>query len=229
MICFRPTNNPTAFNLPPGGGGKIRPVMEAAAEAELWGHNHLPLLARASSKESVEYILQALWRTRCTGLDAADRAVVRDMLQLASDADLDPLLVCLRILIRRCVHGNIGKDEVAKLFPEEVPPELQRLLTLLLQKFQPEWREDAAKDQASVSRSETTERPSNQNQDTTEQPAAGAKELQNGIRSSVVEKELKVQLTKDTLDKMLKDMYSIKGQVSNSGNTNGHEEAAGCT
>jgi hypothetical protein len=57
------------------------------------------------------------------------------------------LLVCLRVLIRRCVHGNIGKDEVAKLFPEEVSPELQRLLTLLLQKFQPEWQEDVAKDQ----------------------------------------------------------------------------------
>ncbi|BAT06391.1 uncharacterized protein [Oryza sativa Japonica Group] len=201
----------------------------AAAAAALWGHKHLPLLARASSKESVEYILQALWRTRRTGLDAADRAVVRDMLHLASDADLDPLLVCLRVLIRRCVHGNIGKDEVAKLFPEEVSPELQRLLTLLLQKFQPEWQEDVAKDQASASRPETTECPSNQNQDTTEQPAAGATEIQNGGKSSVVEKELKLQLTKDTLDKMLEDMYSTKGQASNTGNTNGHEETAGCT
>ena len=55
----------------------------------LWGHGHLPLLARARSKDSVEYILQALWRTRRTGLDAADRAVVRDMLQIPSDADAD--------------------------------------------------------------------------------------------------------------------------------------------
>ncbi|XP_015695929.1 uncharacterized protein LOC102699333 [Oryza brachyantha] len=201
--------------------------MEATATA-LWGHNHLPLLARASSKESVEYILQALWRTRRTGLDAADRAVVRDMLQLASDAELDPLLVCLRILIRRCVHDNIGKDEVAKLFPEEVSPELQRLITLLLQKFQAEWQEDTAKDQASVAQPETTECASNQNQDTTEQPAAGA-ELRNGARSSAVEKELKVQLTKDTLDKMLKDMYSINNQVSTAGNADGHEEAAECS
>jgi COMM domain containing 9 len=57
--------------------------------AALWGHGHLPLLARARSKNSVEYILQALWRTRRTGLDAADRAVARDILQLAEDADLD--------------------------------------------------------------------------------------------------------------------------------------------
>jgi hypothetical protein len=47
----------------------------------------------------VEYILQALWRTRRTGLDAADRAVVRDMLHLASDADLDPVRIRRRLLI----------------------------------------------------------------------------------------------------------------------------------
>lgn len=55
----------------------------------LWGH--LPLLVRANSKESVEYILQALWRTRKTGLDATDRNIFRDMLQLQSDTDLDPV------------------------------------------------------------------------------------------------------------------------------------------
>jgi len=57
------------------------------------------------------------------------------------------LLVCLRILIRRCVNENVAKDDIPKLFPEEVPPELQKLLTLLLQKFQTEWQQDAAKDQ----------------------------------------------------------------------------------
>lgn len=57
------------------------------------------------------------------------------------------LLVCLRTLIRRCVYENIGKDEIQKLFPNEVLPELQRLLTLLLQKFQKEWHEEVFKDQ----------------------------------------------------------------------------------
>lgn len=55
----------------------------------MWGH--LPLLVRASSKESVEYILQALWRTRRTGLDAADRQMFRDILRLPNDSDLDPV------------------------------------------------------------------------------------------------------------------------------------------
>ena len=44
-------------------------------------------------ERSVEYILQALWRTRKTGLDPADRHIVRDMLQLENDSDLDPVCI----------------------------------------------------------------------------------------------------------------------------------------
>lgn len=59
-------------------------------EHTLWGH--LPLLVRSNSKESVEYILQILWRTRKTGLNATDRDIIRDILQLQDDADLDPVI-----------------------------------------------------------------------------------------------------------------------------------------
>lgn len=65
------------------------------------------------------------------------------------------LLVCLRMLIRRCVYDNVKREEIQKLFPSEVLPELQRLLTLLLQKFQGEWRRDALKDQVRDSRCST--------------------------------------------------------------------------
>lgn len=54
------------------------------------------------------------------------------------------------MLIRRCVYENVNRDEIQKLFPNEVLPELQRLLTLLLQKFQREWREDVVKDKNQV-------------------------------------------------------------------------------
>lgn len=59
-------------------------------ERTLWGH--LPLLVRSNSKESVEYILQSLWKTRKTGLDADDRRVICEMLQLQNDSDLDPVI-----------------------------------------------------------------------------------------------------------------------------------------
>jgi hypothetical protein len=92
-----PRTATTALVLLSGGGGRnpgrcaVMMDRQHAASPALWGHGHLPLLARAGSKESLEYILQALWRTRRTGLDAADRAVARDALQLASDAELDPV------------------------------------------------------------------------------------------------------------------------------------------
>ena len=66
------------------------------------------------------------------------------------DSVLLQLLVCLRVLIRRCVYDNVNKDEIHKLFPADVLPELQRLLTLLLQKFQREWRQDISKDQVRI-------------------------------------------------------------------------------
>ncbi|CAI9280522.1 unnamed protein product [Lactuca saligna] len=150
-------------------------------EHSLWGN--LPLLVRANSKESVEFILQTLWRTRKIGLDSTDRDVIRDMLQLQNDADLDPLLVCLRMLIRRCVYENNNKDEIQKLFPEEVLPEIQRLLTLLLQKFHKEWREDIAKDQ-----------------------------LQSNTELNSGETDVNFQLSKDRLETMLKSMYSMSDQ-----------------
>ncbi|KAM7480149.1 hypothetical protein LguiA_028362 [Lonicera macranthoides] len=179
----------------------------------LWGH--LPLLVRANSKESVEYILQALWRTRKTGLDATDRNIFRDMLQLQSDTDLDPLLVCLRILIRRCVYENISKDEIQKLFPHEVLPELQRLLTLLLQKFQKEWREDIHKDQVTLPRLKAmTWSMADQDTELTDPVAVINLKLQSDAQSNTGETDVKFQLAKDTLETMLRSMYCIRDQLS---------------
>ncbi|XP_072989488.1 uncharacterized protein [Typha latifolia] len=196
--------------------------MDENPRKSLWGHPHLPLLVRASSKDSVEYILQALWRTRKTGLDAADRAIIRDILHLPDDSDLDPLLVCLRMLIRRCVYENISKDEIHKLFPQEVLPELQRLLTLLLQKFQREWREDAVKDQVSLPHLKTMTWNVNENQEPSEHAAVMCLKLQGNAESLSGQTEVKFQLTKDTLDTMLKSMYYIRDQISNVDDTNGH-------
>nr|POF06255.1 hypothetical protein CFP56_74272 [Quercus suber] len=90
-------------------------------ERNLWGH--LPLLMRSNSKESVEYILQALWRTRKIGLDLADRHIVRNMLQLENDSDLDPLLVCLRMLIRRLLPRlNAMTWDMANQDAESIDP-----------------------------------------------------------------------------------------------------------
>lgn len=182
--------------------------------------SHLPLLVRASSKESVEYILQALWRTRRAGLDAADRQIFRDILQLPNDSDLDPLLACLRILIRRCVYDNVNKDEIHKLFPAEVLPELQRLLTLLLQKFQREWREDISKDQVILPRLKSmTWNMADQSAEQTQPTAVINLKLHSDAQPDASERDVKFQLAKDTMEMMLKSMYCIKDQLSEPGET----------
>ncbi|KAK4256955.1 hypothetical protein QN277_006609 [Acacia crassicarpa] len=191
-------------------------------EQTLWGH--LPLLVRSNSKDSVEYILQALWRTRNTGLDSADRRVILNMLQLHNDSDLDPLLVCLRMLIRRCVYENIGKDDIPKLFPAEVLPELQRLLTLLLQKFQQEWQEDVLKDQNTVPLLKAmTWNMANPNKESTDPAAVINLKLQNDSPLHLGELDVKFLLAKDTLEMMLKSMHTIKDQYPTSDvASNGH-------
>ncbi|WCJ36254.1 hypothetical protein M5689_017466 [Euphorbia peplus] len=188
-------------------------------EHSFW--NELPLLLRANSKESVEYILQALWRTRATGLDAADRHLISQMLHLQNDSDLDPLLVCLRMLIRRCVYDNTTKDDIHKLFPDDVLPELQRLLTILLQKFLSEWRHDIFKNQVNLPRLKAmTWNMANQDGGELAEPVAIINlKLQNDTLSNSRDVDVKFQSAKDTLETMVKAMYNIRDQLSDVGGT----------
>ncbi|XP_064962993.1 uncharacterized protein LOC135634861 [Musa acuminata AAA Group] len=134
------------------------------------------------------------------------------------------------MLIRRCVYENISKDEIQKLFPPEVLPELQRLLTLLLQKFQREWREDVLKDQVSLPRLKAmTCNVVNQNQDSVEHVAVMNLKLQGDTQSSSGETQVKFQLARDTLETMLKSMYFIRDQMSSGDATSngpGQEQGA---
>lgn len=187
-------------------------------EHTLWGH--LPLLVRCASKDPVEYLLQALWRTRNTGLSATDREIITDMLKLPNGTDIDPLLVCLRMLIRRCVYENINRDDIQKLFPDEVMPELQKLLTLLLQKFQRQWREDVFKDQVILPRLKAmTWNMAAQDTQSKDPVAVINLKLQNDAQSHSGESEVTFQLAKDTLETMLRSMYCIRDQLSNTDET----------
>ncbi|KAK7282032.1 hypothetical protein RIF29_10513 [Crotalaria pallida] len=182
-------------------------------EQTLWGH--LALLLRASTKESIEYILQTLWRTRRTGLDSADRRVIQDVLHLQNDSDLDPLLVCLRMLMRRCVYENTSKDDIPKLFPDEVLPELQKLLTLLLHKFHREWQEDVLKDQNIVPRLKAmTWNMANQDKESSNPMAVINLKLQGDAQLHSGELDVKFQMATDTLDTVLKAMHCIRDQFS---------------
>ncbi|KAG5031926.1 hypothetical protein AAZX31_06G162800 [Glycine max] len=182
-------------------------------EQTIWGH--LPVLVRANSKESIEYILQALWRTRKTGLGTTDRCIIQEMLQLQNESDLDPLLVCLRMLIRRCVYENTSKEDIPKLFPSEVLPELQKLLTLLLHKFQREWQEDVMKDQNIVPRLKAmTWNMANLDKESADPAAVINLKLQNDGQFHSGEQDVKFKLATDSIDMMLKAMHCIRDQFS---------------
>lgn len=131
------------------------------------------------------------------------------------------------MLIRRCVYENIAKDDIHKLFPQEVAPELQRLLTLLLQKFHREWREDVLKDKVSLPRlKEVTWNMANQDSESTDRVAVINLKLQGDTQPTSGDTEVKFQLAKDTLETMLKSMYHIRDKLSNVDNTsNGHGQA----
>ncbi|XP_049931882.1 uncharacterized protein LOC116247612 isoform X3 [Nymphaea colorata] len=126
-------------------------------EHSLW--SHLPLLVRSNSKDSVEFILQTLWKTRKTGLDPYDRETIRGVLQLSNDAELDPV-------------------------------SLPRLKAM-------SWN------------------MANQNDERVDHAAIINLKLQDDTQSVSGEVNVNFQITKDTLETMLKSMYYIRDQLSN--------------
>ncbi|XP_068664080.1 uncharacterized protein [Aristolochia californica] len=99
------------------------------------------------SEETLEHVLQTLWKTRKTGLTSMQKSYIQSLLDLSSVEELDPVLACLRSLIRKCTHENLVGDDIQKLFPIDLSLELQSILALLLQKYEHHWKEETLKDQ----------------------------------------------------------------------------------
>lgn len=60
---------------------------------------------------------------------------------------LGQVLACLRSIIRKCAYEELSGDDILKLFPPDLPIELQQILLLLLQKYQTQWKEDVSREQ----------------------------------------------------------------------------------
>ncbi|KAK1379762.1 COMM domain-containing protein [Heracleum sosnowskyi] len=124
------------------------------------------------------------------------------------------------MLIRRCVYENINKDEIHKLFPAEASPEMQRLLTLLLQKFHSEWQEDIQKERGTLPRFKTmTWDMVSQEGELMEPLAVINLKLQSNAHTQTKETDVKFQLAKNTLNTMMQSMYCIRDQLSDIGET----------
>ncbi|KAJ0053202.1 hypothetical protein Pint_02601 [Pistacia integerrima] len=99
-------------------------------------------LSPINSEESLDHILTTLWKTRKTGLQSTEKSTIQALLNLPTAAQLDPVLACLRSLIRKCVRENFTGDDLLKLFPPDLSLDLQSILLLLLEKYQNQWKEE---------------------------------------------------------------------------------------
>ncbi|KAH6820845.1 FAR1-related sequence 3, partial [Perilla frutescens var. hirtella] len=103
---------------------------------------HLHKLIGLKSEQNLENLLQLLWQTRNNGLSNSQKSSIHSLLNLPSARDLDPVLACLRSLIRNCVLKNLKGDDGLKLLPADLPLELQNMLLVLLQKHRSHWKEE---------------------------------------------------------------------------------------
>ncbi|KAI3965919.1 hypothetical protein MKX01_010876, partial [Papaver californicum] len=69
-------------------------------------------LPSSASEETLSHILETLWKTRKTVLRPVDKSSIRSLLCLPSLQELDPLLACLHSLIRNLDIKNQWKEDV---------------------------------------------------------------------------------------------------------------------
>ncbi|XP_009353033.2 uncharacterized protein LOC103944328 [Pyrus x bretschneideri] len=244
--------------------------METTVEDTLYLQLHK---LSAAEEAALDQLLSTLWQTRKTGLHSPHKkSHFQSLLHLPSLSELDPVLACLRSLIRKWVHENFTTDDVLKLFPPDLPLDLQSSLVLLLQKYQVQWKDEVATEQRSLPRpsvayqvkanvpptftslgssgslndfgasttplvsatdaSQLTSMPpanlvgilprlksmtwtmENCNSGPANKVAVITLKLQDYTKSPLDETEVKFQLTRDTLEAMLRSLTYIKEQLS---------------
>lgn len=99
------------------------------------------------SEETLNHILSTLWNTRKTGLPSSQKSHFQSLLNLSPPSQLDPLLASLRCLIRIFVSRNLTDDQLLKLFPPDLPLELQTILLLSFQNNRDCWNHDFSQQQ----------------------------------------------------------------------------------
>ncbi|KAG4912802.1 hypothetical protein AAZX31_19G108600 [Glycine max] len=106
--------------------------------------HELHKLSQIESEETLNQMLCTLWSTRKTGLPLSDKSHFQSLLHLPSPSHLDPVLACLRSLVRKCAHQNLARDDLLRLFPRDLPIQLQTNLVSALQRNRDRWKEDVS-------------------------------------------------------------------------------------
>ncbi|KAK7286617.1 hypothetical protein RJT34_21738 [Clitoria ternatea] len=106
----------------------------------------LQKLSCINSEETLDSMLSTLWTTRKTGLPPSDISHFQSLLHLPSPSHLHPVLACLRWLVRKCAYRELNSEDLLKLFPPDLPLDLQTNLVLCLQKNRDRWKEELSKE-----------------------------------------------------------------------------------
>ncbi|XP_020597337.1 uncharacterized protein LOC110037100 isoform X2 [Phalaenopsis equestris] len=108
---------------------------------------HLHKLSPATSKVSLVSVLETLWETRKSGLSPLQKSHVQSLLNLPVSGELDPVLSCLRLIIRKVSKEKLSEEDIQKLFPVDLSADIKKTLVTLLQKYQIQWEKEVAREQ----------------------------------------------------------------------------------
>ncbi|KAL5719451.1 hypothetical protein ACHQM5_012226 [Ranunculus cassubicifolius] len=173
------------------------------------------------SEEILENIFQIIWKTRKTGLQTHDKSSIQSQLNLPS-SQTDSVLACLRLIVRKCVKEGLIGDDLLKIFPPGISVDLENIVVKILRKYQTQWKQEAANEQAILPHLKSmTWTMKNQKSKPTERVAIISLKLHDYTKSPSGEREVKFQLSKDTLEAMLTSMTYISNQLSNTGGSSG--------
>ncbi|XP_072974651.1 uncharacterized protein [Typha angustifolia] len=109
--------------------------------------HHLRKISPTPSEESIDQVLESLWKTRRTGVAPSEKPHLQSLLNLPTLQDLNPVLVCLRRVIRKCVNEKLAGEDIQNLFSSAISVELRNALVEAIKKFQSQWMEEASSDQ----------------------------------------------------------------------------------
>ncbi|GAB4834955.1 hypothetical protein Ancab_033222 [Ancistrocladus abbreviatus] len=112
----------------------------------------LQKLSAINSEEALDKLLSALWKSRKSGLPHPDKSNLQSLLRLPSLSDVDPVVASLRAFIGKCLREDYSGNDILRLLPPGLSVDLQSTFVTLLHKYQVQWKEEMARDQHSLPR-----------------------------------------------------------------------------
>ncbi|KAI3747463.1 hypothetical protein L6452_09920 [Arctium lappa] len=103
-------------------------------------------LSVVRSEEDLHHIFSILWTTRKTGVTTTEKSYIQLLLNFPSVSAVDPVLACIRSLIRRCTHDNFTSDDISQRLPPDLSLDLRTNLLMLFGQHINKWKEETSRE-----------------------------------------------------------------------------------